>query len=486
MKRFLTIIITILMILLEPATVYAEVTLPYDTYIYDNKGDVVHTPAAYMPLRTVSGRELSCGSFKNPQDMFIANDGTIYVADTGSNRIIVLSKDIEVIKIIDSFINENNQKDTFHSPSGIYCTVDGDLYIADTNNRRIVVLDNKGNLIKFISNPKSEVLSENFDFVPLKVAVDYAGRVYVIASNVYQGIMAFNQQSEFMGYFGTINVKISLSQIFWRIVSTKEQRTRQLQYIPTEFTGLDIDKDGFVYATNYDSSGVQAVRMLNPKGIDVIKKNPNGRRSLSGDVSFSDRGDYSGASKIVDVKVRDNGLYSMLDSSRGRIFTYDSEGNLLYIFGGLGTQEGTFNQPIAIETYQDLIYTLDASRNAIFIFEPTQYGNYINEAVGLRYKGDQIESVEVWKEVLKLDSNNEMAYTGIGKSYLSSGDNKKAMYYLKMGQSKDYYSIAYKRYRNEMLKDNLDWILTAALAGVMLFYISKPISKSRIRRLRNE
>ena len=41
------------------------------------------------------------------------------------------------------------------------------------------------------------------------------------------------------------------------------------------------------------------------------------------------------------VVVRNQGIYSILDSVRGRIFTYDHEGNLLYIFGGLGSQEGT-------------------------------------------------------------------------------------------------------------------------------------------------
>jgi hypothetical protein len=484
MKRFLAIVIAAFMILMKPLTVYAEETLPYDTYIYDYRGKAVFTPAAYIPSKTVFGENLSCGPFKNPQDMFIADDGSIYVADTGNNRIVVLSSNMEVLQIIDSFMN-NSKKDTFNSPSGVYGTDDGDLYIADTNNKRVITLDNGGNMVKIISNPQSEVLNSDFDFAPLKVSVDYAGRVYVIASNVYQGIMAFNQDSEFMGYFGTINVRITLTQIFWRLFSTKEQRARQQQYIPTEFTGIDIDDEGFVYATNIDSTGGQAVRMLNPKGIDVIKQNPNGRHTLGGDVRFATGGEYSGASEIVDVKIRENGIYSLLDCNRGRIFTYDSEGNILYIFGGKGTQEGTFSQPVAIEAYHDLIYALDSSRNAIFIFEPTQYGSYINEAVGLRYNGDETKAVEIWKKVLELDSNNEMAYSGIGKAYLSSGDNKQAMYYLKMGINKEYYSIAYKRYRNELLKENLGWILTVVLVGFILYYILKPIIKSRMRRIRS-
>jgi DNA-binding beta-propeller fold protein YncE len=482
MKRFLMILVAALLILSEPLMVSAKEILPYDTYNYDYRGKAVSTPAAYIPSKTVFGEDLSCGSFKNPKDMFLTDDGNIYVADTGNNRIVVLNGDMEVLQIIDSFIN-NGKRDTFNSPSGVCCTDDGKLYIADTNNKRVIALDGSANLVKIINNPRSEVLSSGFDFVPLKVSVDYAGRVYVIASNVYQGIMAFNQDSEFMGYFGTIHVRITFIQKLWRLFSTKEQRARQLQYIPTEFTGLDIDDEGFVYATNLDSTGGKAVRMLNPKGIDVIRQNHNGVHTLGGDVKFRVGGDYQGASEIVDVKIRNSGIYSLLDCNRGRIFSYDSEGNLLYIFGGIGTQEGTFSQPVAMEAYQNLIYVLDASRNAIFVFEPTPYGSNINQAVGLRYNGDETKAVEVWKKVLELDSNNEMAYSGIGKAYLSSGENKKAMYYLKMGVNKEYYSIAYKRYRNELLRENLSWILTAILIGILLYCVSRRIIKSRVRRI---
>jgi len=483
MKRFLVILIAAFLIMMQPLTVYAQETLPYDTYTYDYWGFAVSTPAAYVPSKTVFGEKLSCNSFKDPQDMFIADDGTIYVADTGNNRIIVLNSDMEVLRVINSF-NNNGKEDTFNTPSGVCFTDNGDLYIADTMNKRVVTLDRNGKLVNIISSPKSEVLSSDFDFAPLKVSVDYAGRVYVIASNIYQGIMAFNEDSEFMGYFGTINVKITVVERFWRLFSTKEQRSRQQQFIPTEFTGLDIDDEGFVYATNHLTSHGQAVRMLNPKGVDVIKKNANVRHSLGGDIRFSDRGDYSGASEIADVKVRDKGIFTLLDSNRGRIFSYDCEGSLLYIFGGMGTQEGTFSQPVAIETYHDLIYVLDAQKNAIFIFTPTQYGEYINQAVGLRYNGDETKAVELWKKVLEIDSNNEMAYSGIGKAYLSSGDNKKSMYYLKMGMNKAYYSIAYKRYRNELLKENLGWILTLVLTGSILLSITKRILKSRKGRMR--
>ena len=229
------------------------------------------------------------------------------------------------------------------APRG-FVTSDNKLYIADTDNLRVVVLDENGSLNRIISNPTSEVLAQDFVFSPLKVVADYAERAYVIAKNMFQGIMAFDENGNFTGFTGTINVTISTYEKIWRRLSTKRQREKQIQFIPTEFTGLDIDEDGFVYATNIDSKGKQSVRRLNPKGQDVIKKsnrNVRGEGTLSVDLYWRLQGDYSGASRIVDVVYRGYGIYSILDITRGRIFTYDDEGNLLYIFGGRGSQEGT-------------------------------------------------------------------------------------------------------------------------------------------------
>lgn len=481
MKRIICMMVAAVMLILSPLSVAAQ-TLPYDTYNYDYQKNVVPTPAAYIPDEVIYSTELECGAFSSPKDMFVAGDGTIYVADTGNHRIVVLNSDMTVKGVIDSFDNKGVE-DTFKGPSGVYCSPENVLYIADTDNKRVVILDAEGVLVDIIQDPQSEVLEENFDFAPLKVSVDYAGRVYVVAKNIFQGIMAFDQDHQFMGYFGTINVKITLVERFWRLFSTPEQIKRQKQFIPTEFTNIDIDEEGFVFATNLDSSGGQAIRKLNPKGIDVITQNNNGKHNLSGDASFSTSKDtYQGASEIIDVKVRDGGMFSVLDRKRGRIFTYDNEGNILYIFGGMGTQEGTFKIPVALEVYENKIYVLDSSNCTISVFAPTEYGSAINEAVKLRYEGDESKAIGIWEKVLEMDSNNEMAYSGIGKAYLSAGDNEKAMYYLKMGVNQSFYSIAFKRYRNELLRDNLGWILTAGLIVVIAGVGVSKVKKSRMRR----
>ncbi|MCC8107381.1 MAG: gluconolactonase, partial [Clostridiales bacterium] len=292
-----------------------------------------------------------------------------------------------------------------------------------------------------------------------------------------------DSEDSFIGYFGTIEVKITLWEKFWRRLASKEERANQQLYIPTEFTGIDVDEDGFVYASNIDSDGEQGVRRLNPSGEDVIQKGENG--NVGGDLTTGTYGTYAGPSEFTDVTYRGKGIYSVLDRKRGRIFTYDREGNLLYIFGGLGTQEGTFNTPIAIDECGSNLIILDSYYGSIMIFSATEYGSLINEATGLRYDGDETQAVELWERVLELDENNELANTGIGKAYLTAGENQLAMKYLKLGMNQKYYSIAWKRYRNEILTENVGYVLTVIVVVIVVWIIVRGVLKRR-KHMKNQ
>lgn len=474
--------------LMAGENVYAT-SLPYDTYNYDYREYIHFTPAPYIPAGTISGDNFTwngepLGKFVSPQDLCQADDGNIYVADTGNNRIVVLDNDMkEVVNVITTFDNEGAE-DTFKQPYGVCVSESGQIYIADSQNNRVVVLNKDGSLAKIVANPQSESLEDGYIFVPLKIAVDYADRIYVIAQNMFEGIMVFESNGNFSSFFGTIEVQISLWEKFWKRLATKEERSKQLLFIPTEFTGIDVDPEGFIYSSNIDPTGVQGVRRLNPRGEDVIKKGENG--NVGGDLQIDGNTDYAGPSQLTDVVYRQNGIYSCLDRKRGRIFTYDHEGNLLYIFGGLGTQEGTFQMPVAVDDIGGRLVVLDATAGTIISFEETEYGRLINEAVSLRFDGDEAEAVDLWSRVLELDENNELANTGIGKAYLTAGDYVQAMKYLELGMNRDYYSVAYRRYRNGMLTENASYFLTGAAVLIVAYLVIKNVRKKKKGGAENE
>lgn len=481
-KRILSFCLAVLTAVLMTGEDVSASTLPYDSYNYDYREYIHMTPAPYVPAGSIGGENLSyngepIGRFVTPQDLCQADDGRIYIADTGNNRIVVLNREMNKVENIITTFDNSGTEDSFNQPYGVCVSENGQVYVADSQNRRVVVLEKDGTLVKIVANPQSESLDDGYVFTPLKVTVDYADRIYVIAQNMFEGIMVFKSNGNFSSFSGTIDVKISLWEKFWKRIATKEERSKQQLYIPTEFTGIDIDPDGFVYATNIDSNGEQGVRRLNPRGEDVIKKGEN--TNVGGDLWTEGSTEYAGPSQFTDVVYRQNGIYSCLDRKRGRVFTYDHEGNLLYVFGGLGTQEGTFSLPVSIEDIGGKLVVLDATRAQIVSFEETEYGRLINEAVSLRYDGDEAEAVELWRRVLELDENNELANTGIGKAYLTAGDYVNAMKYLKLGMNRDYYSIAYRRYRNGKLTENASYFLTGVLVLIVAWKVVKYIRNKK-------
>ncbi|NIK75086.1 DNA-binding beta-propeller fold protein YncE [Paenibacillus castaneae] len=455
-KRSILILAAAMIIFgLSPKSAQAS---PYQGYTYSYWGEDVKSPIAYLPSRTITGQELGIGPFTTPSDMFASSDGNLYILDSGNGRIVVLNSEWKAIRQIQDFDN-NGKQDSFNKPEGIFVTGGGHIFVADTENRRVVVLDGNGTFIREIGAPKSEVLSDKFEYIPRKVIVDKAGRIYVVARGVFDGIIEFDSEGEFNGFIGTNPVQFDPVDLFWKTVSTKEQREKMIRFVPIEFNNADVDADGFIFTTTADKKTSVPVKRLNPSGIDVLRI--NGEWGPIGDLS-RDR------SAFIDIDVSDNGVYRTLDSTRGRVFTYNEDGNLLYVVGQLGNQLGTFKTPIAIESFGNRIFVLDRDLGMITEFTATKFGRLVNEANGLYSIGKHDDAAKLWEEVLKLDANYEMAYVGIGKSMLRQGEYKQAMKYLKLGNDREYYSKALTKYRREYMREYFGIYMTIAIALIVI------------------
>jgi len=481
MKKYITIILIILFVFILPyGEVYAS-SPPAESYNYDHWDEYVPTPLPYIPYQTVSGTTMGIGAFARPTDMFICSDSSIFIVDAGNNRLVQLDSDFTLIKIIDSFSN-NGANDTFSSPQGIFVAENGNIYVADTGNNRIVAFTPDGEMFQLIDE-LPEVADTVSGFIPQKVSVGSDGRVYVIAQNIFQGILCYSPESEFIAFFGKIDVNVSPWDWAWRLLSTQEQRSRQRLFIPMEFNNMDMDYRGFLFTTNVDTTNQQKIKRLNPSGKDILGEmiTNRGKTPLIGDTFYPFRGAGSGPSLFVDVKARSGGMYSALDVTRCRVFTYDSEGNLLYVFGGIGHIEGLLIRPVALDVIDDKILIMDQLRGDIVIYKETEYGRAINLAVKARYEGRDRDAVVHWQQVLHLDAHYELAYAGVGKSLLAAGENREAMVYLRKGNEPRYYSIALRRYRNDVMKDFSGIIFTLIVlsaAGIVVYrIIRKPTKK---------
>lgn len=431
------------------------------SYNYSYWEESVPAPPAYLPTMIVDGRGLGIEPFNSPNDIYVSDDHYVYVADTGNNRIVVLNDVFEFEATIESF-NAGGSRDTFLAPEGVFVTSDNHVYIADTGNQRVVHLDENYDFVKTIDEPESEMLTSTFTFRPRKVAVDNAGRTFVMSEGVFDGFMEFSVDGHFTTFIGANRVQVDPLEFLWRRFATREQRSQMVMFIPTEFTGLDLDDDGFIYATNVDNAD-DVIKKINARGDDILRR--EGYFNPTGDIDFDPD---LGPSRLTDVSVGENGIYSVLDARRGRIFTYNNDGFLMYIFGDLGNKLGEFHTPIAIERFGDFFLVLDRNLGEITVFNATAYGSALDQAVISYEQGEEELAQELYEEVVNMNANLEFAYTGIGKALLRQDQYEEAMFNFEQSIDQANYSKAYLLYRNQVLRENFSLMMGIIFVVVAL------------------
>ena len=458
----------------------------YQNYTYSYEKIPFAESQAYIPTDIISGISLGVGAFNTPKDVFVAKDGKVYIVDSGNNRIVILNKDLKLTGILSEFIN-NGKKDTFKNPNGIFLTDYNLMYIADTDNGRIIVLDENYNFITEYGKPKTNLVTKDFPYKPVKIAVDSALRIFVVSLNVDKGLIELDKDGNFETFYGAIPVNPNIGMLFWRAIATNEQKSRMTLELPTEYSSVDIDETNFVYGVvsvtgaNSTFNPNNLIKRLNPFGNDVLKR--NGFFPPSGDVLFDYVKGVPQNSKFSDVCVRPYGIYSTLDSKRGRVFTYDENGNLLCVFGRYGEQMGDFGNSVAFDIVNDTNYlVVDAKYNHIVIFKPTEYMNLILNATRLQYERKYSLSEQMWSQVLKYSSKSDLAYDGMGRVLLRQGKNKEAMKYFELANDRQLHSKAYGAYRDELIGKYFNIFLVAVILLWILLSILIPAYKKRKRR----
>ncbi len=468
MKKSLVFIILILLVI--------EISfgsVPYYTYIYNERGRPVPSLPGFEPKKIITGESVGLTKFSSPQDLFIDKEGNIYIADTGNNRIVVVDSDFKVKGIIEDF-NNNRKKDKFNSPTGIFKTEDGKIYIADSENGRIVVLKEDGSLYRIIGKPVGDVIKPDFVYKPKKLAVDKLGRIYVVAENVVEGLIQFNVEGKFERFFGSNRVEVNPIDLFWRRVLTRRQRQQLALFIPIEYRNITTDKDGFIYGCV--RAYYNQVKRLNALGDNIIKQ--EGRTgSVYGDLYFG----FTVRGEIVDIALDDSDNLYVLDGRVGRIFVYNTLGDFLFVIGDLGNQKGQFSYPCALSVYKNKIYVLDENKGTITIFSPTYFGELVLKANSYYVQGYYGKAAEIWKEVVKLDVNYDLAYIGLGKNYLHNEEYRSAMEAFKLGFYPQGYSKALKGYRIEYMRKNFSKFMNILTLFLLFMYLLIKFMGERIR-----
>ena len=462
------------------------------SYNYDYWGDVQMTPDPYRVLTVIDSSSLGLEqldnlSINNPQGLF-ARGRDVYVADTGNNRILQLHLDGEKVTLT-RIITEISGAEpaTLNGPTDLFADEEGNIYIADYNNHRVIMANKDLNLMKEFRKPTDATFNQSSEFLPSKIAVDVAGRVYVLATNVNKGFMKYESDTSFTGYIGANPVKIDMADYIWkRYFMSREQRAASESFVPTEYENLYIDEKGFIYATNtvfseweLKSDTAKPIRRLNGVGNDILIKND--RYPPIGDLYWKSESIQYGPSKLTDITALDNEIYVAVDKIRGRLFGYDSQGVMLWAFGTKGNADGAFNRPTALDHIGYDLLVLDGLKNSVTVFTPTEYGQLIYDATDTYLDGDYDKSAELWQEVMKLNANYPLAFRGLGRSMLRQEKYLEAMDYFERAHDRDDYGRAFKQYRKIWIEKNVLWIVLI-LAVLLLI----PLILGRIKKMRWE
>ncbi len=505
---------------------------PYTGYNYDWWGDPVPSQNGYVVDQIYTGNDMGAGSLTEPSDMFFSDNNDLFIADTSykaegatdtmKGRIVVTDSDFNLKYTVESLdfsaveewysLNESELKagnitqadfdkftnPYFNGPTGVYVDIDEGketIYVADNANDRVVQFtvdeigsdEHKlavGKVEMVFTRPKSNMYDSSITFNPDKVLVDAAKNVYICIKSITKGAVVFSKEGDFNGYFGANRVEATgevLMNAFWKLIFNREQAKRMRRSVPVEISNFDIDDDNFIYTvTESKTVTTDVLKKLNSAGTNIFT-NLGYSDYTFGDALTKYYRNKTYTSQITDVDIGENGVINLLDVATGRVFQYDDECQLLFIFGGIGQQKGTFTTPNAVESLGDKIYVLDGRKASVTVFKQTEFGAIVHNAITLFNKGKYEEARQPWEEAIRRDSNYWLAYIGLGNAYLNEGDYDTAMKYFYYN-SKSGYNDAFKSWRMNFIRDN--FTLFAVIIIVLLIAIYVFSSWKNKRRLK--
>ena len=227
------------------------------------------------------------------------------------------------------------------------------------------------------------------------------------------------------------------------------------------YNNIAISAEGFIYVTTSgiaessvagaitgkDRTGKYApVKMLNPSGDEIMRR--NGFWPPAGEINFKTSG---GVSTLVDVATGPEKTWSIIDTKREKIYTYDFNGNLLFAFGDTGTMLGSISNVCAIAYQGTKMLILDSGSKSIIVYNRTEYGDLLIQAIAAENSLDYDYAIQCWEKVLQRNSNFDAAYVGIGNALYRSADYEEALEYYEKAYDTTNWSESYKMVRKEWM-----------------------------------
>ncbi|WP_274362114.1 YIP1 family protein [Paenibacillus thermotolerans] len=456
--RCITKIIAAICLLCALFPSVSSAQLPYDTWFVDRQnGGVSPIQPIYMPKKIIDGNRMDV-PFSAPSDIFIAGNGHVYVADTGNNRIVELDGEGEYVRSIG--MEEGEGK--LNAPEGVFVAEDGTIYAANTGGRTINMYSASGQLRHVFQKPESELLYEDYHFLPTKLAVDRRGVMYIVVKDTYQGLFRMNSKGEFTGFFGANKAKLTWLDRLKRAVLSKEQLAKEAPKRPNAIENVTMMEDVFLLVTSSGTVSDGQIRKLNAGGADAF----HNKRFDPG---------------LIDTAVDSQGFLYSISRGFGDVTIFDPTGFQLIFFGAGDSnarQHGVTGFPTSIAVSPaNEVWIADSALNLLQVFERTSFGETFLKANELYFQGEYEKSKPYWEEVTRQNGMMDIAFSGLGKNALHERNYAKAVNYFLEARDAKGYSDAFWYVRYVWIQRH--FVLALVIAVAVLWGLRLLIRKWR-------
>lgn len=465
MKRMKILAVILLSAVLFAVPASAARSTAY-TYTISVDGDYIRTQDAYIPSRTY----LNECDLSAPQDVFIKGN-IMYVADTGNSRIVIYDTDTDKFREF--------KYSEFVKPTGVFVDSDGEMYVADTDAQAVFVFGCDEKLKLKIGRPDSILFGSQSEYKPKNVVVSSQKNIFVVGLGSYEGIMQFDKNGECQGYFAANKRTLTAFERLQQLVLNEEQINSLTNKIPNAVFNIDINSNDLIYSVTQSGEGSESNVDVQSKTENSIKlHNMAGTNILSVNKFMDDEWNFT------DVAAGQNNN-SLAVTKTGLIYEYDTDGNLLFSFGGRAVKNESYGlitvaAAVAVDD-KGIIYVLDSERGILQTFTPTDFATLTHKALYLMNKGKYSEAEKAWQEILKLNGMSKIAHIGYGRTLMRQQQYSKALEHFKFANDRDDYSECFWELRDVWISNNMVWLILGAALLISAALLKKKFTKKKRR-----
>jgi DNA-binding beta-propeller fold protein YncE len=304
-----------------------EITDPYSEKMISRQPDYF-----------ISKNGSAAGELIEPRGIHIAQDGTIFVADSNNNRIQQFSQTGDFLNSWGTFasiLEGEAPGGTLNQPWGVVTGKDGSIYIADTFNHRIQKFSSNGGFIKSLGI-FAQGTSPDTIWGPRGITIDQKGNV-IIADTGNKRVVIYDKDLNYITQFGgagfeagqfdePVGVDVSDSGV----IAVADTWNRRVQLFSPDASGLnytqtgEFEVDGW-YGQSLDNKPFLA---FSPKGT-LFVTDPEGGRILEFSISGELIQGWQDLSVSPEVISRPYGLDF---DSQGNLWVSDAAMNVIMVF----------------------------------------------------------------------------------------------------------------------------------------------------------